>query len=77
MASPFDIEIADDAWKDLAWFGKRDQVLILDAIEVQLRHQPDVETRNANASAKGTSRSGNFASATSVCFTIWSRMHAW
>ena len=42
----FGIEILPGAEEDLLWFCKPDQVQIRDAVYEQLRHQPDVETRN-------------------------------
>ena len=41
----FQIEIDPEANKDLQWFRKHEQVRIVDEIEKQLRHQPNVETR--------------------------------
>jgi mRNA-degrading endonuclease RelE of RelBE toxin-antitoxin system len=42
----WEIEIAVEAAKDLHWFRKKDQTLIGERIETQLRHQPDEVTRN-------------------------------
>ena len=36
----FKIELAQEAWEDLNSFRKRDQVRILDAIEVHLSNEP-------------------------------------
>ncbi len=36
----FKIELVQEAWEDLNSFRKRDQVHILDAIEVHLSHEP-------------------------------------
>jgi len=42
----FDIDFSPDALQDLLWFRQAEQVTICTAIEDQLRHQPNVETRN-------------------------------
>jgi hypothetical protein len=42
----FEIEFSPLAAEHVEAFRKRDQQIILDTIEVQLRHQPDQETRN-------------------------------
>lgn len=42
----FEIEISPEALKDLLWFRQAEQVTISTAIKDQLRHQPNVETRN-------------------------------
>ncbi|MDM8527472.1 hypothetical protein QUF58_04600 [Anaerolineales bacterium HSG24] len=42
----FNIEFSDDAIADLQWFKKREQNIILDGIEANLRYEPTVETRN-------------------------------
>jgi mRNA-degrading endonuclease RelE of RelBE toxin-antitoxin system len=42
----FDIELKDDAKRQLRQFSARDQRILLDAIEEQLRHQPTLPTRN-------------------------------
>lgn len=42
----FDIEFSDDAERQLKQLSARDQRIIVDAIDDQLRHQPDHPTRN-------------------------------
>jgi mRNA-degrading endonuclease RelE of RelBE toxin-antitoxin system len=42
----FEIKFTDDAKDDLRYFTKAHQSSILDAIEIQLRHQPAEETKN-------------------------------
>jgi len=42
----FRIELAESALEDLRWFKKHERVLILDAIDRQLIHEPTIETRN-------------------------------
>jgi len=42
----FELEFTPDAWVHLQEFSARDRGLILDAINTQLRYEPDVETRN-------------------------------
>ena len=42
----FEVEIDPDAWEHLQALPAHDQSMLLDAIEQQLRHQPDHETRN-------------------------------
>ena len=42
----FEIELSPRAREHVKALRKRDQQTILDAIEVQLRYQPDQETRN-------------------------------
>ena len=49
----FEIDFAPEAWEDLRWFRKRDQTIILDGIEEQLRYQPTEETRNRKKLRKG------------------------
>jgi mRNA-degrading endonuclease RelE of RelBE toxin-antitoxin system len=44
--SMFEIKFTDDAKADLRYFKKARQSSILDDIERQLRHQPEVETKN-------------------------------
>lgn len=41
----FEIELAPEAQEDLLWFRKHEQVRIDEAIETQLRHQPDIRTK--------------------------------
>lgn len=43
--APYRIELAQSALDDLERFKKFERVVIFDAIESQLLHQPDVETR--------------------------------
>jgi mRNA-degrading endonuclease RelE of RelBE toxin-antitoxin system len=42
----YDIEYIPQAIEDLQYFRKNEQQQILDSIEVQLRYEPKVETRN-------------------------------
>ena len=61
----FDIEFTAEAEHDLKWFRKNEQSEILDAIDEQLRFEPDVETRNRkrlrpNQTAEWELRVGNF-----------------
>src|SRR5262245_50682209 len=42
----FEIKLLPDAWEHLAAFSARDQAILLDAIEDQLRHQADHSVRN-------------------------------
>ncbi|MGH9843841.1 MAG: type II toxin-antitoxin system RelE family toxin [Blastocatellia bacterium] len=42
----YQIEYTPRAVEDLKWFEKPDQHQIIDGIDVQLRHEPAVETRN-------------------------------
>ena len=42
----FEIAFAPSALEDIQRFRKREQRIIFDAIEDQLSHQPNVETRN-------------------------------
>src|SRR5262249_11548576 len=42
----FAVEVTPQAREHLRALRKRDQQIIVDAIEVQLTHQPDQETRN-------------------------------
>jgi mRNA-degrading endonuclease RelE of RelBE toxin-antitoxin system len=42
----FEIEFTSEAERDLKWFRKNEQNVILDAIEAQLRYEPTIETRN-------------------------------
>ncbi|NJN93703.1 MAG: type II toxin-antitoxin system RelE/ParE family toxin [Anaerolineales bacterium] len=42
----FVLEFTNSAFEDLAFFKKYEQSLILDAISLQLVHQPHIETRN-------------------------------
>lgn len=42
----FEIELLPDAWEHLAAFSAREQAILLDVIEEQLRHQPDQAVRN-------------------------------
>src|SRR3972149_3344310 len=41
-----DIDLTPEAAEDLATLRKFDQVSVVDAIENQLSHEPDTETRN-------------------------------
>lgn len=43
---PYDIAFEPDAVEHLRAFSTRDRAIVLDQIEVQLTHQPDVETRH-------------------------------
>ena len=61
----FEIEFTSKAEQDLKWFRKSDQTVILDAIEVKLRYEPTVETRNRkqlrpNQTAEWELRVGRF-----------------
>ena len=42
----FDIELTLEAFEDLRGFRKREQIQIVAGIEVRLRHDPELETRN-------------------------------
>jgi mRNA-degrading endonuclease RelE of RelBE toxin-antitoxin system len=42
----FEIELTERAKIELAWFNKREQKVILDAIERHLRYEPTSVTRN-------------------------------
>jgi len=42
----YDIAYTQEAFKDLQWFRKYEQSMIIDGIEQQLRYEPTVETRN-------------------------------
>src|SRR5436190_20899378 len=42
----FALRFSEDAERHLKQFSKRDQGIILDAVEEQLSHQPTVQTRN-------------------------------
>jgi len=42
----FEISFSPSALDDIAWFSKRERVIIFDAVEDQLSYQPDVTTRN-------------------------------
>ena len=59
------IEFTDAALADLKWFKKHEQNEIVDGIEVNLRYEPAVETRNRsplrpNQTAEWKLRLGNF-----------------
>lgn len=61
----FEIEYTIQAIDDLRWFKRHEQSTIVDGIETQLRHEPDIETRNrkhlrANATADWELRLGDF-----------------
>jgi mRNA-degrading endonuclease RelE of RelBE toxin-antitoxin system len=45
VAEPFQIHVTEGAESDLAWFPAYSRRIILDGIEVHLRHQPTVGTR--------------------------------
>jgi mRNA-degrading endonuclease RelE of RelBE toxin-antitoxin system len=45
MPEPFDINLTESAEVDLRWFGAYSQRIILDGIEIHLRHQPTQDTR--------------------------------
>jgi mRNA-degrading endonuclease RelE of RelBE toxin-antitoxin system len=49
----FDIDFSADAIEDLKWFRKREQVGIREEIETNLRHQPNVKTRNRKELLEG------------------------
>jgi mRNA-degrading endonuclease RelE of RelBE toxin-antitoxin system len=49
----FDIDLSANAIEDLEWFRKRDQVTIRQEIETNLRHQPNVATRNRKELQEG------------------------
>lgn len=42
----YDIAYTDEAIEDLTYFKKHEQNEIIDGIELQLRYEPTVETRN-------------------------------
>lgn len=61
----YEIEYTPKAIRDLDWFSKREQRVVLDGIEASLRHEPTVETRNRkrlqpNDIAEWELRLGNF-----------------
>lgn len=43
---PFVLDVTDSAFEDLGFFKKYEQTLILDQMEVQLKHEPTTPTRN-------------------------------
>jgi len=72
----FEIEFTPEAEQDLKWFRKNEQNVILDGIEVQLRYEPTVETRNRkqlrpNKTAEWTLRVGKFR----VFYDVDDQMH--
>ncbi len=42
----YNIEFSDTAKRDLKWFKKYEQKIILDGIDANLKYEPNVETRN-------------------------------
>lgn len=42
----FELEFTPDAWAHLQGFSARDRKIIMEAIDTQLRHEPNLETRN-------------------------------
>jgi mRNA-degrading endonuclease RelE of RelBE toxin-antitoxin system len=42
----FEIQFSEDAERHLKQFAKREQSILLDAMEEQLTHQPNAQTRN-------------------------------
>lgn len=46
MFMAFELEFTPDAWGHLQSFSARDSKLVLEAINTQLRYEPNVETRN-------------------------------
>jgi mRNA-degrading endonuclease RelE of RelBE toxin-antitoxin system len=42
----YEIEYTPQAVEDLKWFSKREQKIILDGIEMNLRYEPTAEARN-------------------------------
>jgi mRNA-degrading endonuclease RelE of RelBE toxin-antitoxin system len=42
----YNVEYSPEAAQDLKWFSKREQKIILDGIDDNLRYEPAVETRN-------------------------------
>src|SRR5512139_1695599 len=42
----YQIEFSDTARRDLKWFKKYEQKIILDGIDANLKYEPNVETRN-------------------------------
>jgi hypothetical protein len=42
----FDIDFSPEATEDLAWFRKYAQTRIIDEVQNQLEHQPDVRTKS-------------------------------
>jgi mRNA-degrading endonuclease RelE of RelBE toxin-antitoxin system len=42
----YEIEYTEEAIRDLNWLTRNEQVIVLSAIDEQLRHEPSVETRN-------------------------------
>ncbi len=72
----FEIEFTPEAEQDLKWFRKNEQNVILDGIEVQLRYEPTVETRNRkqlrpNQTAEWELRVGKFR----VFYDVDDQMH--
>jgi len=61
----FELEFTPDAWTHLQGFLPKDRRILLDAIDTQLRYEPNVETRNrkpmrANLLATWELRVGKF-----------------
>ena len=61
----YEIEYTYQAAEDLRWFKKREQVIILDGIDANLRDAPTVVTRNrkllrANETAEWELRLGDY-----------------
>ncbi len=42
----YQIEFSETAKRDLMWFKKYEQKIILDGIDANLKYEPDVETQN-------------------------------
>ncbi|MCB1194090.1 MAG: hypothetical protein KDK90_26880 [Leptospiraceae bacterium] len=61
----YEIEYTQDAINDLKWFKKNEQKTIIDMIDLQLKYEPLLETRNrkqlrTNSTAEWELRIGDF-----------------
>ncbi len=52
----YQIEFSETAKRDLKWFKKYEQKIILDGIDANLKYEPNVETRNPKPQTPSSQR---------------------
>ena len=73
MTMAYTIDYTASAEGDIAYFRTYEQVLIVDAIDHQLTHEPGLETRNRKVLDPTRLPRGNCASVAIGCSMMWTR----
>ena len=73
MAEPFAVNFTAGAEADLEWFNPYARRIILDGVELHLRHEPSLGTRRIKALRDNPIAGWESDWATTECFTTWTK----